>query len=437
MKPQRFSVLRTLAAVALTAALVLPGLAAGGPTTRLRLAAGHDTYVHTYHLATADTTEAIAEYNVSAEFEARSAYRVDHQWHLRTTVAVGSQLHRELLDLGYRWRPKAGDTRLRADLSWAARQYHQDSDYALSSDNQETRGELRLYPWRNQKTALDLRLRGRRLDHRRPSVLEQDQHELSAAAFVTSRDALASAWRFGLRGTDRAYPDSAAIDRTSLAIEGDLDRSGPQGDLWLYHRSERRRIADQQARPSAWLHWSELRLAVPAGDGHVVTNLGSEIWSYDRETTVWFDNWRTDLELGYRWGDLLSSQRQALIRVQNLAAGESPEAYTQVGLRGSLEAYNHALSGILSLELGHRWYRNQFAQSSFDDLDDLDTLIVLDDLALAYTDFTYLEIWIMATWQMSDHLGLELNASYQPERHTEQDDDIVLGYGSLRLVWRP
>lgn len=430
----------------MTAALVLlsgsveAATAGSGPTTRVRLTAGHDAYVHTYHLATADTTEAVAEFNVSAEFEARSARRALHQWHLRTELAVGSQLQRELLDLGYRWRPQNGPTRVRADLIWTGRQYSRDSDYSLSSNYHETRGEVRAHPWRGRRAALDLRLRGRRLDHRRPSALQQDQREISAAAFVSAADLTASAWRLGVRATERTYPDSTAIDRTMIAVEGDLDRTGEAGDLWLFHRSERRRIADPQARPSAWLHWSELRLAVPAGGGHMVANVGSEVWRYDHETTVWFDSWRSDVELGYRWGDLLHNQQHLLLRVQNLAAGDSPEAYTQVGLRGSLEGYSHALSGILALELGHRWYRNQTAPDPLDDLDDWNDshpLAKLVGLDLAYSDFTYLEIWIMAAWRLSERFSLELSASYQPERHTEHDDDTVLGYGSVRLVWRP
>jgi hypothetical protein len=172
----------------------------------------------------------------------------------------------------------------------------------------------------------------------------------------------------------------------------------------------------------------------------MVARLGSEIWRYDRESTVWFDSWRSDVELGYRWGDLLHSQQHLLLRLQNLAAGDSPEAFTQVGLRGSLEGYNQALNGILALELGHRWYRNQTATADLDDLngrDDVNWPGSSDGLDLRYSDFTYLEVWIMATCRLSAHFSLELNASYQPERHTERDDDTVLGYGNLRLVWRP
>ena len=434
------------AAVLKAAALLLPAACAGfvpatagadGPSavsTRLRLSTGYDTFLQTYHLATTDTTETIGEFNVAAAAEARSSRQTAHQWHLRGEVTAGSQLWRELVDLGYGWRPGGGEPRLRADATWTGRQYRQGSDYALSSDHHESRGELRLYPWRGERTGLDLRLRARRLDHSRPSALEQDQRELGAAAYLTSHRTLANAWRLGALAARRAYPDSAAIDRTVLGGEGDWERSGASGDIWLYHRSERRRIAEPEVRPSAWLHWSELRLTTPAGQGHVVANLNSEVWSYDRQTTIWFDAWRLDMELGRRWGDPLSTQKHVLVTLQRLAAGDSPEAHTQVGLRGSIEGYASRWNGIVSVELGRRWYRNQPASDTQDDPFDPD---LLDGLLLSYSDFTYLEIWIMATWELSARLSLELTASYQPERHTERTDDTVLGYGSLRLAWRP
>lgn len=434
----------TAAAVLLTAAMVVAvradaASAASGatrPTTRLRLSSGYDAYVHTYYLATADTTEAIGEYNVAADLEIRSPRRVLHQWHVRAELSAGTQLLRELVDLGYRWRPDRGEPRLRADLAWMGRQYRRDSDHALSSDAHETRGELRLYPWRARAATLDLRLKARRLDHRHPSILEQDQRDIGAAAFLASAPEMTGAWRVGALAAGRSYPDSTAINRRVLGIEGDLERSGAGTDLWLYHRSERRRIAHSPARPSAWLHWSELRLAVPVSrTGRAVANVNSEVWRYDRQTSVWFDAWRTDLELGYRWGDLLSLQRHAMLTAQHLAAGDSPEAHTQAGLRGSIEGHTPAISGLLAVELGRRWYRRQAAAEDAVENPGLDGS--LDLLALTYSDFTYVEVWIMATWELSERVSMELAASYQPERHTERQDDTVLGYASLRLVWRP
>jgi hypothetical protein len=407
--------------------------AAPSPTAHVRLSAGYDVYRHTYHLATDDTTETIGEFNATAAFEARSPRLARHQWQARAEASAGDQLWRELVDLGYRWRPGGGEPRLRADLAWNGRQYRRGSDYALSSDHHETRGELRAYPWRTRHLALDLRLRARRLDYRRRSVLEQDQRETAAAVYLASRPSLHGTWRLGLVAAARAYPDSSAIDRRVRVVEGEWERSGARGDAWLFHRSERRTIADELVRPSAWLHWSELRLAARAGRGRVVANLGSEVWLYDRQTTVWFDAWRTDLELGYRWGDLLGSQQQALVTLQNLAAGDSPEAYSQLGVRGSLEGFASRLGGIVAVEVGRRWYRNRPAGTT----DDGFGIDAAGNLVLAYSDFTYLELWLMAAWEVSTRVSLEITVSYQPELHTERDDDTVLGFGSVRAVWRP
>ena len=35
------------------------------------------------------------------------------------------------------------------------------------------------------------------------------------------------------------------------------------------------------------------------------------------------------------------------------------------------------------------------------------------------------------------HFSLDVMANYEPERHTEQQDDSALGFASVRLVWKP
>ena len=390
---------------------------------RVRATSGYDVAVHSYQLATEDTTETISEFNMTAELEGRSARRAIHQWRLRTELSGGTELIRELVDATYRWRPGHGDPRLRCDLTWLGRQYRGGTDYSLSSDHHDGRLELRGYPWLGSSAGLDLRLRGRIVDYRTPSILEQDQREGRASVWLNSRGDLDRSWRLGALATHRAYPDSAAIDRDVLAVEGEFDSP----DIRFAHRSERRLIADETARPSAWMHWTEARVAAPAGAGHVVADMTSEIWRYDTESFTWFDSWRLDTEAGYRWGDILSAQWQGLVTVEHLAAGDSPETYTQAGIRGSIESYAHPFSGTVALEMGRRWY-----DSPADAEDTLD-----EDLLLAYTDFTYIEIWVMASWTASDHVSIDLIASYEPESHTERDDDTALGYGTLRLTWRP
>jgi hypothetical protein len=430
VKPNRHAGSRWVATVTPTVAILLVCLTAVAAAQatgdrarwRPRVSTGIDAYLHNYYLAVDDTTEAVAEFNVAAELEGRSRRVTSHQWRVRGEVSTGTELTRQFFDGSYQLRPDAGDPLLRADLTWYGRQYREDSEYARSSDNHEGRGELRWYPWFGARTVLDLRLTGRYIDYRTPSTLEQDYRQGDVAAFLRSPGLVGGSWRIGLRAGQRAYPDSSAIDRDTVALEGDLDLAGDDHTLWVFHRSERRTAADEAVRPSAWSHWTDARAALPAGEGHVVINLNNEVWQYDQETGAYFDSWRSDLEFGYRWGDLLGTQWHTLLTVDRLDAGDLPETYTQVGLRGSLESYAYPFTGILALEYGQRWYRPA---------DDT------EDVVISYTDFSYLEIWAMATWSLSEHWSLDLIANYQPENHTEQDDDLALGFGSLRLVWRP
>lgn len=406
-------------------AVVVVCVAQDAPTWRPKLAAGIDSYLHTYYLAEEDTSESVTELLLSAELEGRSPRRARHAWSARLAASGGSELFRELLDARYQWRPQ-GDTRLQLDVDWLGRQYRHRTDYALSSDNHEGTVEFRGAPWLGHGVKLDLRARGRYIQYRTPSTLEQSYRERSGAAYLASRGYGDVNWRVGARATARSYPDSAAIDRDVLAVEGDLDHGLGSRRFWLYHRSERRLAADTQVRPSAWTHWTDLRATWPAGPGEVVTNLNNEVWRYDQPGTVWFDAWRLDGELGYGWGDPLRAHWQALLTTERLAAGDASESYQQFGLRGTVESYAGPVSGLLAVEYGHRWYRDTTSSDAVDDGYDL-----------TYSDFSYLELWLMATWAWSPHLSLELVASYQPEQHTEQDDDTAIGYGNARLVWRP
>ena len=74
-----------------------------------------------------------------------------------------------------------------------------------------------------------------------------------------------------------------------------------------------------------------------------------------------------------------------------------------------------------SAEVGRRWYRQGA------DAEDL----------ITYSDFTYLELWLMASIHVTANLSLDVMAGYEPERHTEQDDDLTLGSASLSLVLAP
>lgn len=380
---------------------------------------GYDAYVHGYYLADDDTTASLHEATVFLGLDARSAARATHQWFLRTEAATGTEVTRETIDASYRWRPGGREPRLRADLTWFGRQYRAGSDYDLVSDSQEGRLAARVVPWIGRGVALEARAFGRWLAYRAPSTLEQDFREGGGGLYLRAPSSRESRWEVGLRAARRAYPDSAAIDRDVLGA--DASANGLVGDLeyWGFHRSERRLIADDTARPSAWSHWTDANLSYRSW----VADIASEVWRYDHEDVVYVDSWRLELAAGRRWGDPLLAQWQASLTAENLAAGDSPESYRQAGVRGGVESYLAPCNGSLAVELGRRWYAHPAAASDVDAL-------------LAYSDFTYLEVWLLATVHLAANLGLEVTASYEPERHTEQTDDIALGFASLRLVWR-
>jgi hypothetical protein len=80
-------------------------------------------------------------------------------------------------------------------------------------------------------------------------------------------------------------------------------------------------------------------------------------------------------------------------------------------------------SGSASVEVGYRWYRD----------DGFST----DEFVLDYSDYTYFAFWVVGSWTISEHFSTDVTLNFEPENHTEQDDDIALGFASLRLVWRP
>ncbi|MEZ4387714.1 MAG: hypothetical protein R3D98_09090 [Candidatus Krumholzibacteriia bacterium] len=427
MKRTRGSLAIGVAAACLQAA-VAASAGAAAAVWQPKVSAGLESYVHTYYLATADTTEAVSEVLATAEIEGRSGRRDRHAWNLRLAASGGSELLRELLDGRYQWRP-SGEPRLQLDVDWLGRQYRSGTEYALSSDNHEGTAECGPTLARPDRPARSAS----------PRPLSPLPHAVDPRTELprTRRRGLPGlrgfgdlSWRVGARAAARTYPDSTALDRDLVAVEADLDHAAGERHIWLYQRSERRLAAAPEVRPSAWSHWTEVRATWPLRHGEVVTSLGSEVWRYDRTDTVWFDSWRLESELGYGWGDPLRAHWRTLLTMERLDADAASEAYQQFGLRGTVESYAGPVSGMLALEYGHRWYRQTADEAAATDPFD-------DTFALAYSDFSYVEIWLMATWTWSDRLSLEVVASYQPEQHTEQDDDTAIGYGSARVVWRP
>ena len=397
------------------------------------LTAGFDSYLHNYALATTDTTETLSELFFQAGFEGRSAATATHRWRLRAEAGAGTELFRERLFAERRWLGQDRIERARVTGSFWGRQYRETTDYTRSSDNWEGQLEGRLSPLVGRVARLELRGWAGRLDYRTPSTLEVAHNDAGAGVFVRSVALGRTIWGLGVRGGQRTYPDSTAIDRDTWSLEGDYDHQGEQGSgLRVYQKSERRLVRDQSVRPSAWTHWTDFAGSLGAGPGQVRLDLQAESWQYDYETDVYFNSTRLDGSLAYRWGDILAATWQVGLAGEHLAAGDSPETYSQLGLRGGVESYGSEVSGSLTVEYGRRVY----AQGAVS-LDPLGTDPALLDTVLLYSDFNYWKIWLLGSWHLSRTWDVDLMANYEPESHTEQSDDSALGFASLRLRWRP
>ena len=397
------------------------------------LTTGVDSYLHTYALALEDTSEALAEFMVQAGFQGRSARKARNRWRLRAEASTGTELWRERVEGDYSHLDSNRYTRFRLLGHFWGRQYKRSTDFVLSSDNFEGRLEARLYPLVGKIAALDVRAWGGFINYRTPSTLEVDYDDAGVGVFVRSQSLGSHMWGGGVRRARRAYPDSSEIDRTNWSVEGDYNYHDLDGQgVRVYHKSDRRLSADESVRPSAWTNWTDVQGQVQTGPGHVYFKVQSEIWDYDQETNVYFNSWRIESTLGYRGGDILAAVWKAGPVLEVMEAGDSPEAYTQLGIRGGVESYASAVSGSVTLEYGRRTYSQ--GEVVFDD----DTADLLGTSTLdLYTDFNYWKIWLLGSWRISRKFSLDFLANYEPENHVENTDDSAIGFASLHLIWRP
>jgi hypothetical protein len=414
-----------IAVIGLAACRPAGALAGPGPGDRMwtwDAAAGYDSYTHTYALATADTTETVSESLVQLGLEGRSAPGARGRWRLRLEASAGTELWRERLEADWRRVDAGGVGRVRALARAGGYQYRSGADGSQSSDQADGRLDLQAVPLAGAGSEMFLAGWGSATDFARSSPLEQDMRELGLGAGVRSRGWQTGMWTFTLRHAARAYPDSASIDRRTWSAEADLSRNlGSEGSVRLYERSERRLAADPQVRPDAWFHWLDAAAQVPALASLFVVEWQYERWDYDVETGTWLDSWRLAGLLDLRRGDVMRVQWLVGLAAEWYDAGASPETYEQAGLRAGLESYGSRLSGTCTVEHGRRRYADQ-ADAASD---------------LAYSDFDYWRLWLMADYRLTDGLVLSALGSWEPESHAEPQDDVSLGFASLRLVWRP
>jgi hypothetical protein len=403
------------------------------PAWSVSLAAGYDTYIQTYPLATEDTTETVSEMTAVIGLEGRSASGAVHRWLVRPELSVGTELIRGRLDFDYRWRPDGRSTLLRLEGSGGSRHYRGSTDYFLASDAIEGRASARCYLGPTGRWAGELRLFGRGLRYSKPSTLEINYRQAGGMARLRTGPQANHRFSLGGRWFRQEYPDSSAIDRSVAALEADFENAGGGRDLLrFYHRSERRLIRDQTARPSAWSHWSDWEGRLPAGKLTLGLELHSEVWQYDQESSAYFNSWRLRGAFSVRGGGLLSPGWQVGLVAERLDAGDSPETFTQHGVLVGFEQIRPSWSGSVNLTYGRREYTLADSEESLP----ADAIFPADSLTY-YSDFNFWELWLMIVWSVGNSFSWEILANYQPESHTEKMDDTAVAFASVRLVWRP
>jgi len=211
---------------ALLAGALCLALPAAAGTWSFPISTGYDLYIHDYYLSDTDTTEVIQELNVTASANGTSRFGDRHRWYVRAGVSGGTELYRESLDAGFRLRTEDRQEWLRGEVLLLARQFRDDSEYSLSSDNHEGRVLAAVTPWTGLHAALEIRTRGRYVDYADPSTLEVDYGQASAGTYLRSPNGTDQSWRVGGAAIDAltACLAAGAVGRRPAAVLHGLHR---------------------------------------------------------------------------------------------------------------------------------------------------------------------------------------------------------------------
>lgn len=364
-----------------------------------------------------DTTDVFTELRAAAEFS------LTHEGpRLRSTVAsrlsTGTELDREGIEWRADWRPNQRD-RLGVDFDLQARQFREDVDFSLDSDNQD--GRLRMQ-W--QRRAGDwsggLKARAQMLRFDTRSIYELDADRLDLSATLGWRDG----WRHWIDldagvGT-KDVRDSTAISYDHLFAHGDVGISlSSRWQLQLRPSVERRVYADRTVRRPFWDLNLDSQLEFAASEAwklRLQTPL--EYLCPDQNTSVYFDlfsgrvgldfaHTRGAFEVGLqpRWSWLSSSL-------------EVEDVYTQPSLVVHLDYFG---SERWWLSLSEEWGDRRYAYDSADGLD-------------LYSDYQFFRTSLLGGLRFTEHLSFEFFLSDEPESHRRDSDDsrLTLISASLR-----
>ena len=392
------------------------------------MATGYDTYVQTYFLALEDTSETLSEYELILSAVGETHDASAGAWRLAPQLAVGSERVRTELDTQWQWNPGGGPTRweLGADLQNV--HYRGTTAWNLSSDWREADLDLR---WRRELDvcAADLRLDAASLRYDAPSELEVSRDDLRATFALKSNRTADDRWKVGLRAGHRAHPDTTAIDRTMWGADTEYEHMAFDGpSLRLLHRSERRTVRDETARPSSWGHWASMEGSWPLAEVlELSVEFDGEVWTYDQATGAYQNQLRWSGLVGLRASAIEGPGWQLGMAVEQLDSDDPEETYSQRGVRAGLESFGSTLTASTTLEVGRRDYAADVTDTASATDSEIDAL---------YTDFTYVELWLNVSWRLNEKVSLDVLGSWLPESHNDDEDDQSLGFGSVRLSYR-
>jgi hypothetical protein len=391
-----------------------------------RVSTGYDVYTQTYSLALEDTTETVGEMEVTLDATGGTRGRRLHNWRIKPRLVFGTERYRQQFAWAYDLKPDHRTSLLRLGGLLQARQYQQSTDYNLNSDSFESSNHLRWLPGYAGRIAGDFKLQYRTLSYADPSELEVDrQDRLFTAALRNGRSA-ERIWRAGIRLGHRDYPDSGVINRDTYGLELEYDHSAfLEPNIRTYYRGERRRIEDDTVRPSSWGHWGTMETSWPVGDEQLIGELQAEVWHYDTQWGAYNNQWRWTGAAGLRGGGIETPGWTLQLTLEDLDSTDEEESFRQMGVKGGVDHYGDDLTGALTVEIGQRDYS--------DYTPDLTEDAYFEPL---YTDFTYLEVWLILSWRLNQHLSLDSMVNYIPESHSEDTDNQSMGFGNIRILYR-
>jgi len=346
---------------------------------------------------------------------AAAEFSLDHEGdRVRSTVAArlstGTALDREGLEWDLRLRPTQRD-RIDVDVDLQARQFREDADFSLDSDNQE--GRLRVQ-WRREgeRWRYGLKLRSSLLRFDTRSIYELDADRLDLSTMLGWRDG----WKhwadleFGVGAKD--VRDSTAISYQHLFASADVGLA--LGERWRWQLRptlERRVYEEAQVRQpffdlslDSQLEWKSsddwrLRLKTPL-----------EWLKPDENTTVYFDlfSGRVGLDLARSKGAFEIGVEPRWSWLQSSLAVE--DAYSQPSVLVHLDYFASERWWVsVSEEIGDRRY----AQDTADGLD-------------LYSDYTFLRTSLLGGLRLTEHVAFEFFLSDEPESHRRDSDDSRL-----------